>query len=127
MKDELNQKLTESLVGILEKLEQGLDFAIAEVPDVVLQMMTYKTIVFSIGVISALAVVCASAWYYFKFLPRKYTEANGKIDAGIFSMAILIGMPATISTVLFFINLFDLLKIVVAPKLFIIEYVRSLM
>ena len=126
MKEELNEKLASSLGNILEKLENGVEFAISEAPTIVVELLTYKAISCSIAVIFSFAALMPIAWFFCKKLPKSAKTEEGISEneimgaIGLFCMA-MCAIPG------FFINLLDLIKVTVAPKLFVIEYIRAIL
>ena len=126
MKEELNEKLASSLGNILEKLENGVEFAISEAPAIVVELLTYKAISCSIAVIFSFAALMPIAWFFFKKLPESVKTNNGSGEGEFMCAVVLFFITMGVMPV-FFINLLDLIKLAVAPKLFIIEYVRAIL
>ena len=119
MKEELQNALTEILRGVLS----AKDFVLAELPEVVTQLLTWKMyesiIWFIFGIISIIIVIVVNC---------KTFKQSWKITVEVGAPAILaniIGSVIALIAISSIMNL-DWLQITVAPKVYLIEYVASL-
>ena len=133
----------ESVAGdITSATETALDFLVAEIPDVIQQLLIWHAIesfiLFFLGVL-----LLASPWFvYWKWGGRgepsepyygeaRYVETlthdrRGVVDGDVAVPFVLGGMVATlVGGVIALVNI-DWIKILVAPKLYLFEYARVL-
>lgn len=137
--DDLDKKLVEVLDGVMSATEKGKDFVLAELPDVVSQLLlwygTYGFIKFMIGVGMIILALFVNKKIFSKgrqienkhFIEYEETllrDDKGHLHGGI--MIYLIIMVPYIGVTLAFLNL-QWLKIWIAPKIWLIEYTTQLL
>jgi len=137
----MNEELQKALADVINKAASGIDtasdFIMAELPEVVQQAMTWymveSLIYFVIGVI-----MIASSYKIIKYQHSlfyddegnlanwcsSYSYTNGIGDLAILGIAIL-DIVASVVAVCFVFNI-TWLKIMIAPKLWLIEYAAKL-
>ena len=134
--NELDKQLVEILRGVTDSAGTAKDFVLAELPDVISQMLmwygVYNFILFIISIV--LFVVVGWAWKKFGGVGALRTDTNkrhwtlshndrGEFDAHMVASLFVTAIPIIIASVN--INL-EWLKIWIAPKLWLIEYTAQL-
>lgn len=137
--DDLDKKLVEVLDGVMNTAEKGKDFVLAELPDVVSQLLlwygTYGFIKFMIGIFMIILALFVSKKLFAKgkqtsnkhFIEYEETlvrDEKGHLHGG--TMVYLIVMVPYTGITLAFLNL-QWLKIWIAPKIWLIEYTTQLL
>lgn len=125
MNSELNGQLVELVKNINENGLGALDFAKEQAPDVVEQMLTWGFIS-SIGFeVVCLFIAALSFYFASKAWKIKKTASYHSEDwwelASIFSYFI-----GGVGSVLFICGLFDVAKVIITPKLWLIERIASM-
>jgi hypothetical protein len=122
-----NQALA-ALQGIINTAIQVGDFVKGQLPQVVHELLVYKTVVYSLQI--AFGAAClAGIPLLLKFVVPRYKAASrdGRdLDIGYIFLGIL---GTLVLFIVGFVNLteiFNLIEIVVAPRVWLIEYVRHL-
>lgn len=137
--DEQTKKLiTEYLGKLLAAMERGADFAIEQAPLIVQEKLTYDFAMAIAGVALGIAMIAASyGWYRFWHARAVINQtASGYTGAalqqrifedGNNGLGLIIGAIVTFIAVGFVIplNLITALHIHFAPRLYIIEWLRS--
>ena len=120
------KNLNDVLVKAIEKTGGYVDLAIAQVPDIINQLLLWsmvEAIVYaSIGLITV--VICSLIQR--SLLKACYSSKNpydGEKYAGGFALCFI---PDIIGVMMFIANLLIILKIYVAPKIWLIEYATDL-
>ncbi len=118
----MNKELLAQILPIVEKTKagilKGIEVAQQQVPDLIDQIYRWEFSVGCIGiVIGVLFIVIPIRWV--KFL-NKMTEED--------SVPAFMGwvLPMGIGAVVFFINLMKCMKIIIASKLYLIEYISGI-
>ena len=142
----MNEQMQQALTKVIEKANSGvdasIDFLSDQLPDVVHQLLTWGLLssIVSCFVCVVIAISCVFAikktlksiesakkskktnWAYFVYSHSDDgTLETGSVLAFIFS-ATAIG----VSTMIFIANTFESLKILFAPKIWLIEYAATL-
>lgn len=126
MNEELTNKANEVLLKMLEGLEKAGDFIVEETPEVVQQLLTWHMVesivgcLFSITIAILFCVAYSKLWKHTGDDDLHYADS---IAVRIFSALICGGV--CISIVVCNFNLVWL-KILVAPKLYLLEYASQL-
>ena len=117
------------ILGLLcDSIEAVRDFSIEQVPDTVRQLVAYKRVELTVWMlvgfgwgIFSIAAVCASVHY-----SRSFSAAASGVD---FVIAFISGVLGVLSFIISVITLGDTvsewLKLLLAPKVFILEYLRG--
>lgn len=121
-------KAEEILVALLEKtigaLEKGADWLAGEVPEVLQQLLAWhfwQSIILSvICIIPVIALLC--------ILPKsiEWKDSYGEPTTGAVFYWLFGGFVSILGTVISTINMLNALKIIIAPKLYLLEYAASL-
>ena len=128
MNSETDKQIAEILKKGLEVAEKSGNFVIEQAPDLVKQLITYKTIETSIYVLIEISLIYL-IFRYFKYLYKKNNEDSDFIFDNAFHITgIIITSGVTIFTFIEFINdIFDLIKLIFAPKIYLLEYIAQLL
>lgn len=127
----MNEQLQKALVDIITKATTGMDTAISflseELPDVIHQLLMWhmveSLVYFSSGVILAVIIFIAN-YKQVKYVVKMSKENSGYIDDAFWLVLNMFQLLWIIPIVILF-NL-RWLQILIAPKLYLIEYAASL-
>ena len=128
MNTETDKQIAEILKKGLEVAEKSGNFVIEQAPDLVKQLITYKTIEASIYVLIEITLIYLIV-RYLKYLHKKNNEDSDFIFDNEFH---IIGMVITLimGIILFFAfinDISDLIKLIFAPKIYLLEYIAKLL
>ena len=128
MNTETDKHIAEILKKGLEAAEKSGNFVIEQAPDLVKQLITYKTIETSICVLIEITLMYL-IFIYFKYLYKKNNEDS---DFIIYDEFHIIGMIITslMGIFLFFAFITDisnLIQLIFAPKIYLLEYIAKLL
>lgn len=136
----VQDKATEVLLNLVTKAANGLDAAVAfskeQIPDVVAQLLMWNLVSSALlCLLSILLIIIPPiilCWLFKQLdnkVPRtvhqKYSDSSGDFDAAV-AATIIGGILSVIFGCVMFFNNFDWLKILIAPKLYLLEYAASL-
>lgn len=138
MNDQLQAALADILTKTTTAVEAGVDFLQAELPDVIQQLLAWK-LAYSVATILVGTVALLLVGWSFRFYKKEWLldsegrrhrykttivfDSDGDVHPGIIG---LIGAQI-FGTVVFFAGLnFTWLQILIAPKIYLIEYAASL-
>jgi hypothetical protein len=118
---ETDEQLAKILSKGLEAATQSSNFIIDQAPDLIKQLITYKTIESAVFLlVSAIAMYFIGKIIYKDCKKAKYWEdANPAI---LFGGSILF----IVLVICFYINLSHLIQLIFAPKIFLIQYASKL-
>lgn len=118
------QKTDAVLSTILEKALDGAqatgDFIAGQIPDVVKELLAYYTATDIFWILISILGFFGT-WALYRWAIRMY-----EIDSDYGPMYILPACSGILSIIIFMVNILDLLKIMVAPKLYLLEYAANL-
>ena len=128
MNSETDKQIAEILKKGLEAAEKSGNFVIEQAPDLVKQLITYKTVETSICVLIEITLMYL-IFRYFKYLYKKNNEDS---DFIIYDEFHIIGMIITslMGIFLFFAFITDisnLIQLIFAPKIYLLEYIAKLL
>lgn len=121
MNEQLQNALAKLLTSLMSSIQDGAMFAQEQLPEVLDQLLTYK-LVRSLGI--SCVLLAFGLIYTWKVLPKFWKAAREGFDG---SEVIVIFVTALIYTVVG-IALFNAawIQILIAPKVYLIEYAASL-
>ncbi|MGL5582080.1 MAG: hypothetical protein ACRDCE_14150 [Cetobacterium sp.] len=134
----MNDQLQQALLKIIDKTQAGVDASVEflgkEIPDVVQQLLMYKTVEMSVSVFLAVAFIIAGVVVLRKTRTDFVNECSWVHDGTTYApltfggiCASVLGVCTLFISLLCLINtIYGLVKIVVAPKIWLIEYAASL-
>ena len=128
MNAETDKQIAEILKKGLEVAEKSGNFVIEQAPDLVKQLITYKTVETSISVLIEITLMYL-IFRYFKYLYKKNNEDSDFIsDNGFHIGGILILSGVAIFMFFVFINdISKLIQLIFAPKIYLLEYIAKLL
>lgn len=144
MKDAITNEANELLMQLITKgvevFEKSIDFASEQVPEVIEQLITWYLVSNSLGVFISLIVITLFSiliWKIFSSIPKDKSGENiwwdyreyGKTYEPTFTgdMTVIIsGVFIVVSVVTLCISFMTTLKILIAPKLWLLEYAATL-
>lgn len=77
MNEQVEQKANELLLNLIDKAQQGMEFAEAQIPDVIEQLLVWKFAASMIGFVFWVVIFIASAWLF----KRAFAMRRRAIDA----------------------------------------------
>jgi hypothetical protein len=129
----MNEQLQQELAKIASKTSDGIDFLSGELPDVASQLLTYKIISASFETILMILLIVAFALFVKKVnesIKKKgfFYESCGLANISLsgFMGFIIGGIAVIFCFIAVFVNIATILKIWIAPKIYLIEYAASL-
>ena len=139
----MNEQLQNALVQIIEKTQAGVDASVSflsqEMPDVIRQLLMYKTAEYSVTIVLGLLFFITGLFILFK-ANRDFKESSRTLQAcwihdgdsyaaltGLGGVALIYSTASAIVSLIVIIDsVFALAKITIAPKIWLIEYAASL-
>lgn len=142
----MNEQMQQALIKVIEKANSGvdasIDFLSDQLPDVVNQLLTWGLLssIVSCFICAVVIISCVFAikktlssiesgkkakktnWAYFVY---SHSD-DGTLEAGSILAFIFSATAIGVSTMAFIANTFEALKIVFAPKIWLIEYAATL-
>jgi len=116
MNEELKEKANEMLLKLLTGMEQAGDFAMAELPEVIEQLILYKAVYHTSIFLFCLVALPIVVYKTYK-LQIEYDEVPVFPFGISFAMILIIGIC---------VNFDDMIMVCFAPKLYLLEYARGL-
>ena len=128
MNSETDKQIAEILKKGLEAAEKSGNFVIEQAPDLVKQLITYKTVETSICVLIEITLMYLIV-IYFKYLHKKNNEDSSFIEVNSFHIVgMLISLVVAIFMFIVFINdISNLIQLIFAPKIYLLEYIAKLL
>ena len=126
MNEQTEKLVNDALSSVIETVRATGNFVIEQAPDVIRQLILYNTINLAMWVVLGLVVLLATYVVVKKFL--KLEKTLNKYDSGgALAAAVLSGAIGSVTGIgLIMSNISDLIKIIVAPKIWLLEYAASL-
>lgn len=133
----MNEQLQTALAAAINKagqgVEAGVSFLQSELPDVINQLLTWKlvsSLIYMGTTIAAILVATVLLKKGFQLAARQRNEEDGRIghDSG-FWLTFWVGVATFVVALILLamvLNSFKWLQILIAPKLYLIEYAASL-
>ena len=128
MNSETDKQIAEILKKGLEVAEKSGNFVIEQAPDLVKQLITYKTVETSICVLIEITLMYLIV-IYFKYLHKKNNEDSSFIEVNSFHIGgMLISLVVAIFMFIAFIaDISNLIQLIFAPKIYLLEYIAKLL
>ena len=117
-----NDAVNQALSTIAAEAANAVEFAKAQIPDVIQQLIVWKTAEYAASVV----VFSAGAIYLYRLFKKAHEASQETYDDGpMFGMVAtgIVGLGCSLGAVL---NAFALLKIYLAPKVWLLQYAASL-
>lgn len=126
MNEQTEKLLNEALAGAIEAVKATGTFVVEQAPDVIRQLLLYNTAMLSAWVGLGIVLLIAAGVIVRKALKWEATLYGA--DSGVgYAVAIFGGGgTAFAACLLIFTNIAELVKIVLAPKIWLLEYAASL-
>ena len=130
--NETDKQLAEILKKGLETAEKTGNFIVEQAPDLIRQLLIWKTVEYSIYVIMGISLII----YFHRWTKKVTKEMKEKKDnyedyfmSSFPNLLIAVGQISflIIGIVLIAVNLHSLIQIVFAPKIYLIEYTANLL
>jgi hypothetical protein len=128
MNEQAQSIVNQTLLSFLETATQAKDFLVSETPEVVHQLLQWKffesLIHFSLGVIG---LICLVVWltYWTKFTKKRWNQMDFDdvlIILGVVGCGSLPWLPIAVKI----FTDWEWIQILIAPKLYLLEYAASL-
>lgn len=124
MKENLQNTVNEALKGIIETASQIKQFSLEQIPDVLNQLLIFK-FAEAIVVIVFCTIFITLSYIWFTILVSQEKEYGMWSDSKVIA-SIVGGFVSALSIVCIMLSIIDILKITLAPKLYLIEYAAHL-
>lgn len=120
MKENLQNTVNEALKGIIDTATQIKQFSLEQIPDILNQLLMYKLAEAISGIVLGLIIIILSYFAFSKW-------SNQRMEYGMWAdsktaSAIIGGAASIIAFIVVIVSISDILKITIAPKLYLIEY-----
>ena len=127
MNDQLQQALASILSSTLDNLSAGKTFLLAQLPDVIRQLLVWHAVKSGIAFIALVTATVLLSLIAKRLWQQGGAARGGRTDMGFPSAlgAVIISLIAS-ATLCAALNATTWLQILVAPKLYLIEYAASL-
>ena len=128
MNAETDKQIAEILKKGLEAAEKSGNFVIEQAPDLVKQLITYKTVETSICVLIEITLMYL-IFRYFKYLYKKNNEDSDFIPDSEFHIAgiVITSLIGIFLFLAFIIDISNLIQLIFAPKIYLLEYIAKLL
>ena len=123
---ETDQQLAEILKKGLEAAEKTGNFVVEQAPDLIQQLIVWKTCEYIFLILISIAFLF-SIYKWYKSAMKRYDDLDNFIDEpevlvfSIYSIVVIL-----IFVIALFQSFFNLLQILLAPKIWLIEYATNL-
>lgn len=123
---EKDQQLAEILKKGLEAAEKTGNFVVEQAPDLIQQLIVWKTCEYIFLILISIAFLF-SIYKWYKSAMKRYDDLDNFIDEpevlvfSIYSIAVIL-----IFGIALFQSFFNLIQILLAPKIWLIEYAANL-
>ena len=130
--NEIDKQLAEILKKGLETAEKTGNFIVEQAPDLIKQLLIWKTVEYSIYVIMGISLII----YFYRWTKKVSKEIKENEDdfedylmGSVSNIFIAIGQMTIliVGVLLISENLHSLIQIVFAPKIYLIEYTANLL
>jgi hypothetical protein len=125
MNEALVAKAEEAMVGVLDTFIKAKDFAIEQAPDVIQQLLVWKTCYHVVYLVLGAAMLLS----LIKMIPvcnKAWKDPKNTSDFVGVGSTLYVACIGFIGFLVFFYHLEKLLQITLAPKIWLIEYAASL-
>lgn len=139
----MNEQMQNALVEIIQKASSGIDasvsFLSAEIPDVISQLLMWSITASSVGMaLSAIAMAISISiivWMMKLYGAGRDTGKPNWVHDGeryrplrerVIPVSCVLVISTAVSPIVFVVNMMEVLKIWLAPKIWLIEYAASL-
>ena len=126
----MNEQLQAALTTLLDKSLNAVDFMVAELPEVIQQLLLWKMWESAIGCAIGMVIVVCSIFYFKKLFKMasaydKETSTLGKYRESVRPFCAFFLIPLIFGILVVFHNVIWL-QILIAPKVYLIEYAANL-
>lgn len=124
MKEELAKELLDVVRGTKESVIKGMQLASEQFPDLVEEILRFKLATAALEIIVALIFILGSVWTIIKAMKAHKKDEDADLPKIITLVA---GVFGFITFAFLLEGVWNTLKITLAPKIFLIEYLSSLL
>lgn len=124
MNEELKNQLTQFLGKALDVANKGIDTAGEQIP-MILQEIVQWQLLSAIGFVALFTTISIFGFALSYLLYRKYKEINYDDDLFVSIIISLVSLSIFIASLL--VNLPTIIKVLTAPRLVILEYLKGLL
>lgn len=122
----MNEQLQQAFLSILADVTQGtknaITFLSGEIPDIIQQLLVWKATEYG-----ALTLISFIFLFFFTRTTVKQLKADPNLDEFETFLLLTAGLLLAIAAIIvFFANLFPFLQVLIAPKIFLIEFAAEL-
>lgn len=113
--------------AVVDAGNKAVGFVADQLPDVIQQLILYNTVKYSMTIVLSLATIVAYVWMVRYFCKRADDMEDAfKFDEGVFMVSFICGIISAAMTIVGIINIYKLLLITTAPKVWLLEYAAKL-
>ena len=133
----MNEQTEQALAEMLDKINNGIDsassFTLEQLPDVLNQLLFFKTVYHGlltvVGCVIMIACIWLFVWSLIEHKNKKPWTKEHSFDLASGQYVGVVcgsGIGSLFSIMIFSVNLYYLLMVTLAPKIYLIEYAISL-
>lgn len=126
MNEETEKLLNEALAGAIDAVKTTGNFVVEQAPDLIRQLLLYNTVMLSAWVLLGVVVLIATGLIVRKAWKWEKTLRGGDSGVGLALGGISFVIGGILGCTLIFGHISELIKIVLAPKIWLLEYAASL-
>lgn len=120
----------QAILALMDNLKQGKDFVLEQAPDVIQQLILYRT-VREVLYVTASAALFGVAWKWWKMAKAQRKNENKAnryyVDNFQSTMMFLASIgAAAVASLSLFDSILVLIKLTLAPKVWLLEYAASI-
>lgn len=126
----VQQSLQEALLGIVKSTGEAKDFLLSEFPEVFQQLLLWKLVLHSISFIFSFIFVGVVIYFYIKIMHPFFIKNTKEARHDVVGAKVAHGLVSVllpVVTALLFMHIYNLqwLQILIAPKVYVLEYIKN--
>ena len=125
MNEELKQKANDLLIKLINGLDEGASMVMPELPELLEQLLLWRMFEHSIDALTLLIIAGGCVWFVFEMFKIKSEGVDEDTLKGI--GIILFGIASAALSAFGFSQLLQVAKILIAPKLYLIQYAAEVL
>lgn len=131
--EELKEQANQMLLSMLKGVEKAAEFATAEIPLVVQELLRWhfvKSLMIFLVLLTIICVLLTGTYKLHKWLQTPFNEYRNNMSQHdmefVYPLVILFGGGAFVGLVVALFKTLDWLQILIAPRLYLLEYAAGL-
>ena len=129
-KNKIETQLSELLTDITSTAGDAKAFILSELPDVAREILAYAIIYNSVFAVINISLCILIIWGIIKavkLMVKKFGMDQPMVYFSFFILTLIGLLPSLVCLVNFFVNIEIIIKVSIAPKLYLIEYAGDLL